>query len=70
MGFDFRVFGDGRLDESFVEWLVDDQWIEIGKQLGRLWEYYQNNMYDIAGAGVSGAGSSGAGSSGFNHRRA
>ena len=53
MGFDFRVFGDGRLDESFVEWLVDDQWIEIGKQLGRLWEYYQNNMYDITGAGVS-----------------
>jgi hypothetical protein len=53
MGFDFRVFGEGELDESFVDWLVDDQWIEIGKQLGRLWEYYQNNMYEIADAGVS-----------------
>jgi hypothetical protein len=53
MGFDFRVFGAGSLDESFVEWLVDDQWIEIGKQLGRLWEYYQNNMYDIGHAGVA-----------------
>lgn len=53
MGFDFRIFGDGKLDESFVEWLVDDQWIEIGKQLGKLWEYYQNNMYDVADAGIS-----------------
>lgn len=53
MGFDFRVFGEGSLDESFVEWLVDDQWIEIGKQLGRLWEYYQNNMYDIGQSGIA-----------------
>ena len=53
MGFDFRVFGDGGLEESFVEWLIEDHWVEAGKQFGRLWEYYQNNMYDIAGAGAS-----------------
>lgn len=58
MGFDFRIFGDGGLDESFVEWLVDEQWIEIGSHFNRLWEYYQNNMYEPAGAGLTSVGNS------------
>mgnify|MGYP005845522889 CR=1 FL=1 len=56
MGFDFRIF-DGGLDEGFVEWLVDDQWVEIGQHMGRLWEYYQNSMYGSRQARAGGEAS-------------
>ena len=52
MGFDFHNFGDGGLDESFVDWLVDEQWVDIGLHFGRLWDYYQNQMYE--GSSVAG----------------
>jgi len=46
MGFDFRGFGPGGLDESFVEWLVDGQWSDRAGRFARLWEYYQNPIYN------------------------
>ena len=50
MGFDFSKFGDEGLQESFVEWLVDEQWVGITSHFGRLWEYYQNQMYESGAA--------------------
>ncbi len=47
MGFDFSKFGDEGLSEAFVEWLVDEQWVDISTHFGRLWEYYQNQMYEL-----------------------
>ncbi|MHC5059714.1 MAG: phage portal protein [Planctomycetota bacterium] len=45
MGFDFHLFGDDNLSEAFVDWLVDEQWVDINTHFVRLWEYYQNQMY-------------------------
>ena len=49
MEFDFKVFDSDQLDESFVEWLVEEQWPEIGSHFGRLWDYYYNPMFESAG---------------------
>ncbi|MCK5563793.1 MAG: phage portal protein [Planctomycetes bacterium] len=54
MGFDFSVFGDGKLDERFVEWLIEEQWVGMNSHFGRLWDYYQNQSYPAA---VGGGGS-------------
>ena len=36
MGFDFRNFEDDGLNESFVDWLIDEQSVDIGAHFGRL----------------------------------
>jgi len=51
MGFDFSKFGDEGLSEAFVEWLVDERWADIVAHFGRLWEYYQNQMYEVGTTG-------------------
>jgi len=50
MGFDFRKFGDDELSETFVEWLVNEQWVDIGSHFGRLWDYYYNPRHESGGA--------------------
>ena len=53
MGFDFGGFGDANLSEGFVEWLVDERWVDVGLHFGRLWDYYHNSMHDMrVAAGV------------------
>jgi len=47
MGFDFRRFDDECLGEAFVEWLVDERWIDINTHFSKLWEYYQNQIYEV-----------------------
>ncbi|HEG43651.1 MAG TPA: phage portal protein [Phycisphaerales bacterium] len=54
MGFDFSSFGNDNLSESFVEWLVDEQSVDVGIHFGRFWDYYHNQMYGT-GSGSSGA---------------
>ncbi len=55
MGFDFRRFDDADLSEAFVEWLVEERWVDINTHFGRLWEYYQNQMYEVGTAiGIDG----------------
>ena len=56
MGFDFGNFGSENLSESFVEWLVDEQSVDVGIHFGRFWDYYHNQMY---GAGNRASGASG-----------
>ena len=51
MAFDFRVFDSEQLDEGFVEWLIDDQWVEISSHFDRLWNYYHNQMHEVNGVG-------------------
>ena len=67
MAFDFRVFDSEQIDEGFVEWLIDDQWVEIGSHFDRLWNYYHNQMHEVNGVG----GASGyVGDSGRNYVQA
>jgi hypothetical protein len=51
MGFDFSSFGDENFSESFVEWLVEEQSVDVGSHFGRLWDYYHNQRYDVSGIG-------------------
>jgi len=55
MGFDFSTFRDAGLNEPFVEWLVDEKWVEAGLHFGRLWDYYDNPMREASGRGRQGA---------------
>jgi hypothetical protein len=48
MGLDLRIFGDGELNELFIEWLVDHQAGENIRRFGRLWEYYSNPTTETA----------------------
>lgn len=43
MAFDFGIFEDDGIEESFVEWLVEQQWYDIYGHFNKMWEYYQNN---------------------------
>ena len=54
MVFDFGIFDDNSLREEFVEWLVDEQWVDIQGQFGKLWDYYRNEMYEFARTGAIG----------------
>ena len=52
MGFDFRKFGDDELSEAFIEWLVDEQWGDIGRHFGRFWDYYHNPRHESGSVGA------------------
>ena len=52
MAFDFTDFNDASLSEDFVDWLVDEQAVDVENQFGRLWEYYQNKMYEVTASGT------------------
>ncbi len=47
MAFDFRIFEDKRLQEEFVEWLVEEKSGEIRRHFGRLWDYYSNQKCEV-----------------------
>ena len=48
MSFDLRIFGDQQLDSDYIEWLVDDSYIDIQAHFSKLWDYYANPMYEFA----------------------
>jgi len=50
MAFNFVLFGDKELRESFVEWLVEEKAAQVGRHFGRLWEYYANHMHETCEA--------------------
>ena len=49
MGFDLQIFGDDRLGEDYLEWLVGERAGSIQLHFTKLWEYYCNRIYDIEG---------------------
>ncbi len=51
MALDFGIFKDTSLQESFVEWLIENQWPASSRHFGRLWDYYQNPMLETISAG-------------------
>jgi hypothetical protein len=44
MSFEFGIFADEGLKETFAQWLIESRWPVAGARFGRLWEYYQNRM--------------------------
>jgi len=55
MGFELEIFNRGSgegLDADFLEWLVDEQSLQVQRHFGRLWEYYSNPMVEALGLGA------------------
>ena len=46
MGFDLRIFEDSQLQKDYIEWLVEQRWVNIQAHFNKLWEYYANQIYD------------------------
>jgi hypothetical protein len=44
MGFDLDIFQDEQLEADYIQWLVDEQSVNIQTHFGKLWEYYANPM--------------------------
>ncbi|MEN6385567.1 MAG: phage portal protein [Phycisphaerales bacterium] len=55
MGFDFTNFETTGLSSNYIDWLVDEQWVDMQNHFGRLWDYYQNPMYCPAGLSAADA---------------
>ena len=53
MGFDLQIFKDSELEADYIEWLVEEQSVDIQTHFSRLWEYYANRMIDVGGSGAS-----------------
>jgi hypothetical protein len=52
MGFDIGIFKDSELEADYIEWLVDEHWVDIQSHFVKLWEYYSNRMIDVRGSGA------------------
>ena len=55
MAFDFSDFKTDSLNADFVDWLIDEQWVDMQVHFGRLWDYYQNQMYSTMGLSAADA---------------
>lgn len=56
MGFDLGIFKDPQLESDYVEWLVDEQSVDIQAHFAKLWEYYANRMAETCKTEVSESG--------------
>ena len=63
MAFDFSTFnhraaqGDGRLDEKFVAWLINEQAVDMVLNFEKSWSYYRNDMQELSSYAQSGQAS-------------
>lgn len=55
MAFAFTDFQTNDITPAFVDWLVDEQWVDMQTHFGRLWDYYQNPMYSTRGLSAADA---------------
>jgi hypothetical protein len=55
MSFDFTNFETDSLSSDFIDWLVDEQWVDMQIHFGKLWDYYQNPMYSTTGLSAADA---------------
>ena len=53
MGFELDIFQDQQLEADFIEWLVDEQSIDVQKHFAKLWEYYTNSQIETTGIAAS-----------------
>lgn len=51
MGFDLRIFEDKGIEESFVDWLVEQRSVDVSNHFGRLWDYYANERFEVSEVG-------------------
>jgi hypothetical protein len=51
MGFELDIFGDGQLEADYIEWLVDEQSVDVRRHFEKFWEYYANPRMEMTGAG-------------------
>ena len=59
MAYDFSVFGDGGLDEQYVDWLVSERSFDQLMRYEKLWSYYRNEQQEVgAASGEAGSESS------------
>ncbi len=54
MAFELDVFKSKKIEPEFMDWLVDERSFEIRKHFSKLWEYYNNKLYDTNGMSPSG----------------
>ncbi|MHC4740523.1 MAG: phage portal protein [Planctomycetota bacterium] len=55
MGFELDMFarsGEGALMSDFVEWLVDEQSVNIRRHFSKFWDYYANPMVEASSLGA------------------
>ena len=51
MGFDFSIFEDSQLDETFVDWLINERAGDMVLHYEKLWHYYRNEMREVGTVG-------------------
>ncbi len=49
MGFELDIFGDEQLEADYIEWLVDEQSVDVRGHFEKLWEYYANPRMEMNG---------------------
>jgi len=54
MGFDLGIFKDDGLYVDYIEWLVEENSINIQTHFNKFWEYYANRMYNNYSVNISG----------------
>jgi len=55
-GNDTAVVADQQLQADYIEWLVEERWMDIQPLFNKMWEYYTNRMYNIGGSKVGESG--------------
>ncbi len=54
MGFDLGFFKDDKLGSDYIEWLVEENSVNIQTHFNKFWEYYVNRMYNNYSVNISG----------------
>jgi len=54
MGFELDIFQDEQLEADYIEWLVDEQSVDVRGHFEKLWEYYANPRMEMSGTGARG----------------
>ena len=57
MGFDFSPFQNPGLDEDYLRYLLDNEFIDRVLAMERLWSYYRNELHGLAGGELNTADS-------------
>jgi len=57
MGFELGFFKDKKLSADYIDWLVDEQSVDISRHFSKLWDYYTNRVVDNGGFGGEASGS-------------
>jgi hypothetical protein len=53
MAFETNIFKDETLEPDYINWLIDNRWVEIQRHFEQLWNYYSNPKIEISDAGLS-----------------